>query len=522
MHPLEPRIPQQDIKLGTLCGTLVCLGLSLLSGGIIFLLESPHHTGIGARDALRLLWLFGASAFVVRLFQWCAPGHVLKAASASLILLLLTGIVLSPDQPALAITTSSFAFIGLLIAGNIGMSIGGFASRRTADAQRSSLIRALLAAVVLGLVLGRPIYGCAITALSVRKAERAGAAPLKADAAALARTVIVPTLEVPVTGGTNVIWCGTLQLAWNELRALAGEEIRMEHQDPAVDALNRGTLVQADLDRETYVTAATRADDRALRNLHEQVRKKFRGAITPELIPAPNSLPEDAFVLYAILFANLPFDTAFKRLTRPFDFGGTPVAAFGTEGDLGSPLQARKIRAQVNVLDVRGADDFVIELKTKRKRHQLILAKVPPERTLEKTAQSVLARVVPAQPPSRPSAYKHLLVPIADYDLSRPYNELTGRPLIAREPTLNNNPLVSVVQSIRFKLDESGAVLKSEARICVEACKEVSKIEPPDLIFDKPFLVLLKCTASDKPYFAMWVDNAEILTPFITNARPSN
>ena len=97
-----------------------------------------------------------------------------------------------------------------------------------------------------------------------------------------------------------------------------------------------------------------------------------------------------------------------------------------------------------------------------------------------------------------------------------------GRPLIAREPTLNNNPLVSVVQSIRFKLDESGAVLKSEARICVEACKEVSKIEPPDLIFDKPFLVLLKCTASDKPYFAMWVDNAEILTPFITNARPSN
>lgn len=521
MHPLEPQEPKQAIKLSTLQGTLVCLALPLLGWGLFLLLELPNQTGNIISPLLHSLWLFGAAAFVVRLFQWCDSDHLLMAAMALLILVFLSLFGLSPHRPFLACAVSFLTSLGLLITGAIGMAIGGFVSRRTADAKRSSLIRSVLAATILGLVLGPSFFGFGTTSLSVLKAERAGAASLKANANALARTVITPTLDAPLSGGTNVIWCGTMQLAWNEFLALAGEAVRMENQDPAVDSLNRATLAKSDLDPDTYVVAAAPSTDRALRDLRARVNKAFKGAVTPELIPDPASLPPNAFVLYAALFVNLPFDKAFKRLEDPFLFGNEKVAAFGTKGLFGDPHQENKIRAQVSLCDYRDADDFVVALSTKRTAHQLILAKVPPSATLADTARSVLSRV-PAQPAGSSSAYKHLVVPITDYDLSRSYPELVGRPLTVKNPLFHGMPIIAAVQSIRFKLDERGALLRSEALALAE-CKSASRNdEPPDLIFDKPFLVLLKLTTSDTPYFAMWVSNAEILTPFSTKAPASN
>ncbi len=56
-------------------------------------------------------------------------------------------------------------------------------------------------------------------------------------------------------------------------------------------------------------------------------------------------------------------------------------------------------------------------------------------------------------------------------------------------------------------------MLKSESMIAL-ACKSAIEKDPPNLIFDKPFLVLLKLATSDKPYFAMWVDNPEVLVRY--------
>jgi len=34
------------------------------------------------------------------------------------------------------------------------------------------------------------------------------------------------------------------------------------------------------------------------------------------------------------------------------------------------------------------------------------------------------------------------------------------------------------------------------------------------MIFDKPFLVVLRREGAKAPYFALWVDNAELLVPY--------
>lgn len=520
MNPLEPRTPEQTIKLSPLLGTLVCLGMAPLALGLVLFLELSTFTGNVEPVLLRSLWVFGATAFTVRLFQWCDTSHLLKATTTLFAIVFIILICLNPNQRDFAFAASGISFLCLLITGNAGMAAGAFFSKRTAVAKRPTILRSVLSVALFCLVLGPSLYGCGRAALLARKAERAGEAPLKANVSTLARTVVSPTLETPIAGGTNVIWCGTMQLAWNELRALVGEEIRMAKQDAVVASLNNATFAKADVDPDTCVVAAARADDRALRGLRNQVARAFKGAVTPELIPDPASLPQNAFVLYAALFVNLPFEHAFNRLEQPFLFCGENVAAFGTKGRFGDPRQESKVRAQVSLCDFRGADDFVVALRTKRTSHQLILAKIPPSGTLADTARAVLARM-PGQPPSRPLEYKDLIVPIADYDLTRTYPELVGRPLTVKNPSFNGFPIEAAVQSIRFKLDERGALLKSEACV-VLGCKEAAKKEPPDLIFDKPFLVLLKCATSAQPYFAMWVDNAEILVPFSAQTPAAN
>ena len=37
--------------------------------------------------------------------------------------------------------------------------------------------------------------------------------------------------------------------------------------------------------------------------------------------------------------------------------------------------------------------------------------------------------------------------------------------------------------------------------------------EPRRLAFDRPFLLYLKERESDVPYFAMWIENEEVLEP---------
>jgi hypothetical protein len=68
-------------------------------------------------------------------------------------------------------------------------------------------------------------------------------------------------------------------------------------------------------------------------------------------------------------------------------------------------------------------------------------------------------------------------------------------------------------QLIRFKLDEIGAKLKSEAVVPVTLSASPFREEISQLIFDKPFLIFMERKGSANPYFALWVDNPELLVP---------
>jgi serine protease inhibitor len=70
-----------------------------------------------------------------------------------------------------------------------------------------------------------------------------------------------------------------------------------------------------------------------------------------------------------------------------------------------------------------------------------------------------------------------------------------------------------VRQLVQFKFNEEGAKLKSEAVAVTKSAILVGH-ESPQLIFDKPFLILMERKGAANPYFALWVDNPELLVPF--------
>ena len=87
-----------------------------------------------------------------------------------------------------------------------------------------------------------------------------------------------------------------------------------------------------------------------------------------------------------------------------------------------------------------------------------------------------------------------------------PKLDVGGKAIQARNPRFDGLALSLTKQQIRFKLDETGAALKSESFVFLG--------RPRFLVFNKPFLIMIQRKGSKVPYFALWVANAELLVPF--------
>ena len=59
-------------------------------------------------------------------------------------------------------------------------------------------------------------------------------------------------------------------------------------------------------------------------------------------------------------------------------------------------------------------------------------------------------------------------------------------------------------QMIQFRLDKSGADLASVSEAMVAS-------GPRDFHFDRPYLITMARRGAEHPYFAMWVDNDELM-----------
>jgi hypothetical protein len=315
----------------------------------------------------------------------------------------------------------------------------------------------------------------------------------------LRHTVVAPTMEQPIVPGRSVLWCGSYQLAWNELMAMAGGPLELTPEYSGTEWLNRSYLTGDDVQPGSVLTHT--GIGASLGELREHVKTEIPGARPYALAQADKQLEEISGgpVAYAYMRAGISFSAPYERLGETVTFNEHRVRAFGYTPEDPGP----EMRDQTQLLDYRSRDDFVLELTTPDEQDRVILAKVPAETTLQSTVESVLAR---SNPDERLPAPDELRIPLMNFAVDHRFASIEGRE--ARGPERNLGPIMLAGQGIRFRMDERGVVLETDAMIA--AGSDMAQ-EPPVCIFDKPFLLMLKRRGDHPPYFAFWVDNAELL-----------
>ncbi len=220
---------------------------------------------------------------------------------------------------------------------------------------------------------------------------------LQVDATELKTTRVTPHLETPITEGANVLWCGTFQLAWNEVCALVGEDLHFAGKEPEMVAiLNKKSFVKDDLDEASYVALADFVRNDIHGRIGRELLRKFDGRASPKILPSPADTPRPQdIVAYSYLFKNLEFGVAFERLEQPLAFGKSHVSCFGI-GEVFKPGQ-RAMYDHVRLLDYQNPDDFIVELHTKSEGDRLVLAKIQPGKTLRKTIVAIQDRMAHAK-----------------------------------------------------------------------------------------------------------------------------
>jgi len=324
--------------------------------------------------------------------------------------------------------------------------------------------------------------------------------------APLLHTAVDARLEAPITPGTNLLYCASFQLAWNELRASLGGSVELQGSPPLALALEEEGPSRADLDDDAYV-AGGGVGPSILTKLDRALRSKFGDR---DDFMLPPDLPSDAILAYAYLSKDLVFDTPFayeRDIGMPFR-RDKRVAYFGVWS--GEDEKVRSKRAEQVV--VHHAEDdgaFILELVTRTEGDRLILARVSPRPTLLATVDDVMSHAnhkpgVWARMRGTTKLGKHdgVRIPMIDVDLLRSFVELAGLGVVGRDYFIQE-----AKQRIRFKLDEKGAILRSAGVIMALRGGPRGR----QYVCDEPFLVLMIRKGCRYPYFALWVEHPELL-----------
>lgn len=357
------------------------------------------------------------------------------------------------------------------------------------------------------------------------------------DSSALQRTVVVPTLDSPLSRGKNTVWCASFQAAWDQLRTASSGLIKQPPMlvgaEVITNRLNRSMIPPTDLPPTSYAAAGV-VQNSIVPAIRTAMHTQFPGVA----LPAFESLVSTDIIAYSYLEASVKFPIPYYN-AAPLNFNGTRVACFGIREQ--DEYNQDKLRNQVRVL-YNSSNEFIID-PCATSPVQIVLASLTPGPTLADTITATekkidewtngrdvaekIARLeekahltdqeitwIDSHSSFRDSVEKRvsfgyrdiLLIPNMHWTIDHHFSELVKKEFVP-VPLQNTYELMTALQSISFTLNRSGVSLKSIALLPAR-----EKGEQQRFIFDHPYLLLLRQRGHSHPFFAMWVENAELLT----------
>lgn len=334
------------------------------------------------------------------------------------------------------------------------------------------------------------------------------------DSASLKNTVILAAFDAPLVPEKNNIWCNSFQLAWNELKdTVIREPITIIGTEDLSQRLNNSKTQKTDLTEDSYYVAAGWTSDGIIDKIRNDMANQFPS------VPLPEFDAFDVLVAYAYLESYIKFTVPFRDNDEPFIFtdshgNTTPLKSFGVWG--GSQSKYKPLREQIDVLYCKTDENFevveyVLDLCKDTQPYQIVISNIAPQGSLKGTCDQLHSKIKAFRDDPQYEDLKILQetdvlqVPEMFWKITHEFTELKHKPLANQN--FKGMSLSQAAQMIAFRLDRAGVTVISESYI------EAACI-PRLFILNKPFLVYVKKRDAELPFFVMWVDNAELLTPF--------
>lgn len=278
----------------------------------------------------------------------------------------------------------------------------------------------------------------------------------------------------------NNLWVGTLDIAWKELESQL-EMDKIDLQDgnlPVVDDLNSSTFTKDMLDSNDYSILVERTETQGYK-IDTSLNKELNFAI--------------------------PFDNFSDMYEWTFGDSEEIIKYFGINN-----ASSEEMNKNVEILffnreneNSARSDDFAIKLKTKE-GDEIILYRTNENKNFDEYYKDIQNKASSYTGSKEFLEGDELRVPFVRVNGMIAHNELYGK--FIKD---TNMFFTDVIQNVNFNLNDKGCNLSSEVTLVTEVTG--ISMEPRFCYFDDQFVIFMKEANSDQPYFALKVDNADVL-----------
>lgn len=269
----------------------------------------------------------------------------------------------------------------------------------------------------------------------------------------------------------NNLWIGTLDLAWKDLEEKVGGRIELEENIDIANELNNSSFSKEMLDENDYTINVTRTVTNGY-NIETKLNK------------------------------NLNFLYSFDNFNNDYNYtfgkdGNDYIKYFGINN-----ASKEELNQNVEVLFYNGNNDFAVLLNTKE-GDEIILYRTDENKSFNEYYEDIKNKKDNYNGSTTFEENDELLVPYVNVNGTVAYNELVDKII----KNTNGMYISNVIQDVNFNLNESGCNMQSHATMTTEYLSVGSRY----FWFRDTFIIFMKEENSNMPYFALKVDNQDIL-----------
>lgn len=281
----------------------------------------------------------------------------------------------------------------------------------------------------------------------------------------------------------NNLWIGTLDLAWKDLKEKIGiEKIEIEGENPQPQIVN-------DLNISRFSKEMLDSNDYKI-NVERTVTNGYK--------------------IDATLNKELNFLEVFDNFSNDYDwtFGDNNefIKYFGINN-----ASSEELNKNIEVLfynkisnENSFSNDMAIKLKTKE-GDEIILYRTDDQKSFDEYYNDIQVKANQYTGKKEFSKKDELRIPYIRINGMISYDELYDKEIKNSDGLC----IYDVIQNVNFSLNEKGCNLSSKATMVTEYLS--ASLETKYCYFNDTFIVFMKEQNCDKPYFALKVDNTDIL-----------